>query len=67
MKIVDAVKRVTDIMLVAAAQVSKSRGIVQVSRRSEMDRLRNKTRRWSKKGVRGGGFAKNRPPSDASR
>ncbi len=48
-EIVDAVKRVTDIMLDIAA-MSKSRGIVQVSQAISEDEqgYATKTRRWSK-------------------
>lgn len=57
-EIVDAVKRVTDIMLdIAAASDEQSRGIVQVSQAiSEMDKVTHK-RVAGRRGVRGGGFA----------
>ncbi|KDS02203.1 methyl-accepting chemotaxis protein III [Salmonella enterica subsp. enterica serovar Heidelberg str. RI-11-014316] len=65
-EIVDAVKRVTDIMLdIAAASDEQSRGIVQVSQAiSEMDRVtQTKTRRWSKRRPRRPLRLKNRPPA----
>lgn len=58
-EIVDAVKRVTDIMLdIAAASDEQSRGIVQVSQAiSEMDKVTQQKRVAGRRGVRGGGFA----------
>jgi hypothetical protein len=48
--IVDAVKRVTDIMLeIAAASDEQSRGIVQVPGDLRWIRSRSKTPRWLKK------------------
>lgn len=68
-EIVDAVKRVTDIMLdIAAASDEQSRGIVQVSQAiSEMDKVTQQNASLVEEASAAAASLEDRPPLDASR